>query len=109
MYVVRTLFPMAADHNPNPKSPKNGRLGLRINERQRSILTAASQAEGTSVSELVLKYATRAAEEVLADRRAFVLAESQWTAFTEVLDRQPRDLPRLRELLEAPTVFDEPK
>ena len=45
--------PMAADHDPNPKSPKNGRLGLRINERQRSILTAASQAEGTSVSEFV--------------------------------------------------------
>jgi uncharacterized protein (DUF1778 family) len=109
VYVVHTLFPMAADHDPNPKSPKNGRLGLRINERQRSILTAASRAEGTTVSEFVLKYATRAAEGVLADRRAFVLAESQWTAFTEVLDRPPRDLPRVRELLEASTVFDEPE
>jgi uncharacterized protein (DUF1778 family) len=109
VYVVRTLIFMGADHDSNSKSPKNGRLGLRINERQRSILTAASRAEGTTVSEFVLKYATRAAEDVLADRRAFVLAESQWAAFTEVLDRSPRDLPRLRELLEAPTVLDEPE
>jgi uncharacterized protein (DUF1778 family) len=107
MYVVRTLSSMAADHDSNPKSPKNGRLGLRINDRQRSILAAASRAEGTTISEFVLKYATRAAEDVLADRRAFVLAESQWTAFTDVLDRPPRDLPRLRELLDAPTVLDE--
>jgi uncharacterized protein (DUF1778 family) len=98
---------MAADHDSNPKSPKSGRLGLRTSDRQRSILAAASLAEGTTISEFVLKHATRAAEDVLADRRAFVLAESQWTAFTEVLDRPPRDLPRLRELVEAPTVFDE--
>ena len=97
---------MAADHDSNSKSPKNGRLGLRTNDTQRSLLTAASRGEGTTISEFVLKYATRAAEGVLADRRAFVLAESQWTAFTDVLDRPPRDLPRLRELLEAPTVFD---
>jgi uncharacterized protein (DUF1778 family) len=107
VYVARTLLPMAADHDSNPKSPKSGRLGLRTSDRQRSILAAASLAEGTTISEFVLKHATRAAEDVLADRRAFVLAESQWTAFTEVLDRPPRDLPRLRELVEAPTVFDE--
>jgi uncharacterized protein (DUF1778 family) len=98
---------MSAHHDPNPQSPKSGRIGVRTSDKQRSLLLAASRAEGTTISEFVLKYATRAAEDVLADRRAFVLAESQWTAFTDVLDRPPRDLPRLRELLEAPTTFDE--
>ena len=96
---------MAENRDSEPKTPKNGRLGLRTNDRQRSILAAASRAEGSTISEFVLKYATRAAEDVLADRRAFVLAESQWSAFTDVLDRPPRDLLRLRGLIEAPTTF----
>jgi uncharacterized protein (DUF1778 family) len=67
---------------------------------------AASRAEGTTVSEFVLKYATRAAEGVLADRRAFLLSEPQWAAFRDALDRPPRDLSKLRKLLQAPTVVD---
>jgi uncharacterized protein (DUF1778 family) len=47
-----------------------------------------------------LKYATRAAEEVLADRRAFVLSEPQWTAFTDALDRPPRGFLHLRSLMD---------
>jgi uncharacterized protein (DUF1778 family) len=98
---------MAENRDSESKVPKNGRLGLRTNDRQRSMLAAASRAEGSTVSEFVLKYATRAAEDVLADRRAFVLAESHWAAFTNVLDRPPRDFARLRALIEAPTSFDE--
>lgn len=90
---------MAADDDDEARQPKSGRLGLRTNDWQRSILAAASRAEGSSVSEFVLKYATRAAEEVLADRRAFVLSEPQWTAFTDALDRPPRNVLRLRNLM----------
>jgi uncharacterized protein (DUF1778 family) len=101
---VRTLcvpFAMAPDHDDEIRQPKSGRLGLRTNDWQRSILAAASRAEGSTISEFVLKYATRAAEEVLADRRAFVLSEPQWTAFTDALDRPPRSFLRLRGLMES--------
>ena len=106
MYIVRTIDLMETGPNSEPHNTKKGRLGLRISEQQRSILVAASQAEGTTVSEFLLKHATRAAERVLADRRAFLLSEPQWAAFTEALDRPPRDLPKLREVLQAPTAFD---
>lgn len=85
---------------------KSGRLGIRTSERQSALLTAASRAEGTTVSGFVLKHATRAAEDVLADRRAFVLPVQQWEAFVKALDRPEHDLPRLRGLLEVPTVLD---
>jgi len=98
-YIVCTICAMTADHDGETRQPKSGRLGLRTNDWQRSILAAASRAEGATVSEFVLKYATRAAEEVLADRRAFVLSEPQWSAFTDALDRPPRSFLRLRNVM----------
>jgi uncharacterized protein (DUF1778 family) len=94
---------MPSDHDDENRQPKTGRLGLRTNDWQRSILAAASGAEGSTVSEFVLKYATRAAEEVLADRRAFVLSEPQWSAFTDALDRPPRSFLRLRNVMVTTT------
>lgn len=86
---------------------KTERLGLRTSERQRDLLRAASDAEGTSVSDFVLAHATRAAEQVLADRRQFELTDRGWDQFVARLDEPERDLPRLRQLLEAPSVFDD--
>jgi uncharacterized protein (DUF1778 family) len=95
---------MPVDHENS--GAKTERLGLRASAWQRSLLTAASRAEGTSVSEFVLKHATRAAEDVLADRRVFMLPSAQWDAFNEALDRPAKELPRLRKLLGSPTVLD---
>ena len=89
------------------KSTKSERLSLRASAAQRTLLREASQVEGTTVSDFVLRSATRAAEDVLADRRVFGLPDDRWDAFIEVLDRPARELPRLRKLLESPTVLDE--
>ena len=91
----------------NLKAAKSERLSLRANAWQRTLLKEASQIEGTTVSDFVLRSATRAAEDVLADRRVFALPDDRWEAFVEVLDRPARELPRLRKLLENPTVLDE--
>lgn len=89
------------------KLTKSERLSLRASATQRTLLREASQVEGTTVSDFVLRSATRAAEDVLADRRVFGLPHDRWDAFIEVLDRPARELPRLRKLLESPTVLDE--
>ncbi len=86
---------------------KTGRLQLRTSEFQRRLLTAASQAEGTTVTDLVLRHATRAAENLLADRRVFLLSEERWAAFNDILDRPEQDLPQLRKLMGYPTVLDD--
>lgn len=42
----------------------------------------------------------------LLDRRYFVLDPERWAAFQAVLDAPPRPNPRLRKLLQTPSVFE---
>jgi uncharacterized protein (DUF1778 family) len=86
---------------------KSQRLGLRTSEAQRELLVAASQAEGTTVSDFVLRHATRAAEDVLADRRVFMVSDEVWDRFAAALDEPPADIPGLAELMNTPTVLDD--
>lgn len=86
---------------------KSERLGLRASEWQRTLLLAASQAEGTTISDFVLRHATRAAEDVLADRRVFMATNEVWDRFAAALDRPARDVPGLKKLMNTPTVLDE--
>ncbi len=101
------MMPSAARSTSRPKNTKSERLAVRISPEQRSLLFEASRSQETTITEFVLSAATRAAEDVLADRRRFVLAEPEWAAFLAALDRPPRELPRLRRLLAAPSVLDE--
>jgi uncharacterized protein (DUF1778 family) len=89
----------------NEKQGKTGRIDLRTTELQRALLEAASEAEGASLSEFILRAATRAAEETLAERQMSLLPQPDWEAFMERLNEPPRDLPDLRKFLERPTVF----
>lgn len=85
---------------------KTERLGIRVASDQHGLLQMASAAMHTTLSEFVISNATRAAEEVLADRRTFALSEETWSAFRQALDRPAQDIPGLRELLVEPTVLD---
>jgi uncharacterized protein (DUF1778 family) len=53
------------------------------------------------------RHATRAAEDVLADRRVFMVSSEVWDRFTAALDRPAADVPGLEELMNTPTVLDE--
>jgi uncharacterized protein (DUF1778 family) len=87
-------------------SAKSERLHLRVDAEQKALLEAASRAAGASVSTFVLKAATEAAADLLADRRVFVLDEEAWQVFDEALARPAQDVAGLRELLTGPTVLD---
>lgn len=89
------------------KASKSDRMWFRVSERQKALFERASDAQDTSVTEFVLSAATRAAEDTLADRRSFLLDDDAWQAFNEVLERPARELPRLRRLMDTPTVFDD--
>lgn len=89
-----------------PTGAKRERIALRVSESQRALLQEASRVESTTVSEFVLRAATRAAEDALADRQRFTLPPDRWAAFVEALDRPPRSLPRLRALLQEPGPLD---
>jgi len=101
------MSPQTRRSTSRPTSTKSERLAVRISPEQRSLLVEASRTQEWTVTEFVLTAATRAAEDVLADRRQFALDESGWTAFLAALDRPPRELPRLRRLLTTPSVLDD--
>lgn len=83
------------------------KLDLRLTAEAKHTLTAAAQAQRRSLSEFVLESALSRAEEALADRRVFQLPPEQWEVFIAALDAAPRDLPRLRKLLNEPSVFSD--
>lgn len=88
-------------------SAKAERLAVRVSASQKALLDRASRATDSTLSDFVLSAATEAAEDVLADRRRFVMPRSEWDAFVRLLDAPPRSLPRLRRLLESPSVLDD--
>lgn len=52
-----------------------------------------------NISGFLLDAGVTAAAQTVADRRQFVLDETQWQAFQEALDRLVTTRPRLKELL----------
>jgi uncharacterized protein (DUF1778 family) len=90
-----------------PRTSRDGRLNLRTSVRQDRLIRAAASTVHKSVTEFVLESASQAAEQVLADRRAFALDDASWEAFQEALERPVILKPRLSELLRAADPFDD--
>lgn len=85
---------------------KDERIALRTSHEERELIAQASRATATTVSDFVLRASLARAEDVLADRREFVLPEAEWNAFVAMLDRPATDRPRLRRLLTEPSALD---
>src|ERR1017187_9069805 len=104
----RTTIELCAQCTYNDcMTSKAERLHLRVDPEQKALLEAASRAAGDTVSGFVLRAATEAAADVLADRRVFVLDEQAWQVFDQALSRPATEVPGLRELLSASTVLDQ--
>lgn len=82
-------------------------LNIRVLPQERTLISRAAEAANQSVSEFVLSAARKQAEEVLLDRRTFVLGEDAYRAFVEALDAPPRENPALARLLQAKPVWEE--
>jgi uncharacterized protein (DUF1778 family) len=87
------------------RTTRSEKLDLRLTPEAKRMLAAAAIAERRTISDFVLESALRRAEEALADRRVFLLDPEKWDAFVAALDAPPRDLPRLRKLVNEPSIF----
>src|ERR1017187_3943126 len=74
-------------------------INLRATREQKTLIDQAAEALGRSRSDFMLDTVCREAENILLDRRYFVLSEEAFTKFTAMLDRPPKDNPKLRRLL----------
>ncbi len=76
-------------------------INLRASRKQKALIDRAAETLGRSRSDFMLDTVCREAEAVLLDRRYFVLTGDAFKRFTAMLDKPPKDNPKLRRLLET--------
>jgi uncharacterized protein (DUF1778 family) len=104
--VRRTCRNLWGKENKMPTVTRTEKLDLRLTQAAKRVLQSAASAAHRSVSEFVLESALARAEETLPDRRRFGLDAKRWAAFQAALDAPARPNPRLRKLLQKPSVFE---
>lgn len=88
------------------RATRSEKLDLRLTPDAKRTLQMAADAEQKTVSEFVLESALLRAEDCLPDRRHFYLEAKAWAEFMKALDAPPKEHPRLKRLLEEPSIFD---
>jgi uncharacterized protein (DUF1778 family) len=83
------------------------RMHFRLSAEDKTLFRTAAELKGQDMTDFVLSKARQAAEEVIEEQRDFVLPHDRFEAFSAALDRSPVEKPRLRRLLEEPTVLEE--
>jgi hypothetical protein len=69
----------------------------------------AHRRQASEVAETVAAQKHENPDGSLLESTSFGLKTEQWNAFVAALDASPRDLPRLRRLLDEPSVFELPE
>ena len=85
---------------------KEERIEIRLASAEKERIRQAAVLCHQNVSEFVLLAVRTAAAETLAEQTRFVLPEDQMLAFYAALDQPAKSIPRLKQLLEEPGVFD---
>ena len=82
-----------------PPSARGETINLRATRQQKALIDRAADVLGRSRSDFMLGAVCREAESVLLDRRYFMLSDQAFRKFTTMLDKPPKDNPKLRRLL----------
>lgn len=91
---------MAGTQTPAVKG-RGETINIRASRGQKALIDQAAAALGRSRSDFMLDTVCREAEAVLLDQRYFTLSKEDFKRFTAMLDKPPKDNPKLRRLLEA--------
>lgn len=90
---------------PPKREARESRINLRASMRQEQLIRAAAAACDKTLTDFVLDSAVTCAEQLLADRRYFLLSEEQWEDFVRLIDAPVPATPKLDALLSAPSPF----
>lgn len=86
---------------------RDTKVQVRMRPLQKDVISRAAQLRQTTLSNFMIEQAFSAAQQILADQAHFYLSPEKWDEFCAALDAPPKDLPKLRELLTKPGVFDD--
>lgn len=85
---------------------KTERFAVRLTAEQDALIRRAAEVQGTDLTDFTVTATLAHAREVLADRRLFVLDDSDWAEFLSMLERPVSRKPRLEKLFAEPSIFD---
>lgn len=85
---------------------KEERIEVRLASAEKDRIRQAAVLSHQNLSEFVLRAVRTVADETLASQTRFVLPEERMNAFYAALDQPAKSIPRLRELLKKPSVFE---
>jgi len=91
---------------PTGLGSKQRRLNLRTTRQQHELIKNAAQVSGQNLTDFILSSAYARAEQVLAERRRFVLSPAKWELFLQALDRPAKPPARLKHLMSEPSVLE---
>ena len=86
---------------------RSERVDLRMTPSAKQTLQRAATIANKTLTEFMLDRALDAAYDALADRRVFLLDESQWADFEAQLEAPPAGNPRLSALLSRKPAWEE--
>lgn len=90
------------------KNSKSQRIAVRATQRQENLIRRAAEATDRSMTDFILESASMEAERVLADRRWFMLNETQWLDFNRLLETPLPSTAKLDALASRPSLFSGP-
>ena len=79
--------PVTDPETAENRSSKDSRINLRVSTRQEQLIRRAALATDRSLTDFVLDSAAQRAEEILADRRWFILSQEDFTSFQHLLEQ----------------------
>ena len=85
---------------------RNEIINLRASRRQKELIDQAAELLDSTRSDFMLEAAFREAQALLLDQTHFPLPENKFKRFMAVLDRSPKDNPKLRRLLQSTAPWD---
>lgn len=87
------------------RQPASARINLRIDAHLKAMFVRAARAQRLKLTEFMVKSSQVAAEIALAERTRFILPENKWRQFNAALDAPAKDIPGLKKLFSAPSLF----
>jgi len=85
---------------------RSARLNFRATAAEALQIHRAAATLEQSTNDFLVESATARAQQVLADRRWFMLGDDSWEQFMGLLDAPVGDMPRIRALLASDSVFE---
>lgn len=91
--------------NKPDRSNRDARINVRVTANQAALIRQAAELQDKSITDFVVSSAAASAEQILADRRWFLLDEEAWDTFAALLERPAVYKPRLNALMNSEDRF----